>query len=504
MFFLSVPSFSSADRVVFVYWSGEAQGISTDLSAVQELRRLANRDLNPQASTITTVLYFDPFDTDSDGSRFPCREVYVEGQYRSDLSVRFSEEKNFGNGAFFKEALEFSSQFEGAQRMALLSGHGSSWRGFGHDEGKEAGADFLTALELKEAFLSLPEDKRVFDLIWYYTCLMNNLEYLYEHLEFSKFVLAGDASLVSDIQLDSLYTSDALTPKELAIEIAKSNFKGSLADNTNMIVTDISELEPLVLAFKPLTQIVLNMGEEGKLTSKSLADLQDQSQIFRSLISSRVEYDVDLLRFLTLLKTFDSQDASVQNILSSLLEALRKVILYAPFDDFQQLVAEIKAWITLHGPVTQDVLDQWLCDPRLGRDRQAYKGNVTAQVFNERVVGDLPLNSPRKYTNNHDATFDLIWEFRRRLHGEFKPKEYLSFFFPSDTKLSEMKLKGNEIEVVQLPFYKELEFSRLTGWGKVIEQRLPQNKVKWLKEFKGSTQDRKNQEDRRGFHDQGL
>ena len=501
--FFSSLSFAKVDKVIFVYWSGEAQGLSGDLSAVQELRKLANRDLNSKASNITTIFYFDPFDKDQDGSQLPSREVYVEGQYRPDLSERFSEEKNFGDGAFFKEALHFSSQFEGTQRIALFSGHGSSWRGFGYDEGKEAQSDFLTVFEIKDAFLSLPPEKRVFDLIWYYTCLMNNLEYLYEHLEFVKFVLAGDASLLSQIKLSSLYLSDISETKDLAIEVARSNFNASLADNTNMILTDVTELEPLVLAFKSLMSLFLKMGEGGLLTSKRLANLHDHSQIFRSLLSSRVEYDVDLLRFLTLLKAVQPDNLELQNTLSSILENIHRVILYSPYDDFQRLMAQMKEWITAHGAMTQDVLDQWLQDPRLGRER-TYVGHITAQVFNERVVGDLSLDSARKYTHNHDATFDLMHELKRHLKGEFKPKEYLSFFYPSDQKLSEMKLKGNEIETVQLPFYKRLYFSRSTGWGHVIEQRLPQNKVQWLKEFKGSTQDRKNQEDRRGFHDQGL
>ncbi len=534
-FLITSLAYSATQRAVFVYWSAEAQGLSVDVNAVGELRRLANKETNPNAENITTVIYFDPFFEDIDKSKTPVREVYVDGVFKSDLSERYTDEKNFGDGSFLKEALQFFTQFEGQQRIILFAGHGSSWfpKGgkeydeiswmdvdplqkllmamiepvsFGYDQGNKP-EDNITVFELKDAFLSLPEEKRKVDLIWYYTCLMNNLEYLYETRDFSNYVLAGDASLESAIELSPLFTNNSLDTVMLAKDIAQTNFIGRKPDQTNYILTDLSQIESLVQSVKGLSASVIALGESGGINSKDLERLHAESKIFNPLWSDSADYDVDLYRFLSGLKTISQASPELLAMIESSAVALKNVVIYSPYTDFQSLVKEMREWMAQNGDVTQEVLDQWLKDSRLGRYRDVYLGNLSAQVFNERIVGNEPFNSAFKYTNNNDETFDLGHEFRKHLRGEFKPKEYLSFFYPSDDKVNAADKKlnfGNEIELKALPFYKKLSFSIITDWWQVIEKRLPKNKIHWLKEFKGSNEDRTKEEDRRKFHDQGL
>ncbi len=285
-----------SEWLVMVYMSGEnnlAKIAAKDLGAILSFR---SEDI------ATAVLYDD---------HGPSRLYLQRAENRDEVDMG---ELNLGNPETLSRFLDTAiSTFPAEKMMLIIWGHGSAWRGFCWD-GEER-VDQLTIPEFSRALSPFPQ----MDIIFFHSCLMANIETLYQIRDRTKFVVASEDLLIGgEVEFGKILRR--IEGKE-SEEVARF-----LVDE----YMDMRVLKKIVARIKRLDigLGVIDMGKLKRLVESINALVGIDSSVFENLNVKEFEkyHTVDLYSLAS--KIAKSEDEEVASRARELMEAVKDCVVY--------------------------------------------------------------------------------------------------------------------------------------------------------------------------------
>jgi hypothetical protein len=237
-----------------------------------------------------------------------------------DREARAMGELNLGDPRVLSQFVEVAmATFPAEKTMLVVYGHGSAWRGLCWD-GDEGSADQLTVPELSHALSFF----QPFDIIFFHSCLMANVETLYQIRDRADLAIAPEDSLLGD-------------------EVNFKNMLGKLEgrgpeEAAKMLVDEYMDMRVLRRIAARIKDLdvglgVIDLDELGTIVEKIDDLAQFGSGPFDGLDLAELEKygTVDLYSLAS--KVAKSEDEEIREAATELAEAIEKSVIYLSYND---------------------------------------------------------------------------------------------------------------------------------------------------------------------------